>query len=118
MKRKLTVSVFILVFIAAVVLTATTVIAAKGGRPASPVIVYVTSQGLYYDSIPGPNLPQHGPFQQLFGTPPDNLSTEFGPGDKGYVGGRWWIDADNSGTMNEGDVFFSCPLLGPGRETK
>ena len=87
------------------------------------VVVYVTSQGLYYDSIVGPALPQHGPFQQLFppGTNPDwpdgeTLSTEFGPGTPGHKGGRWWVDANGSGEMDEGDAFFSCPLLGPGRE--
>jgi hypothetical protein len=93
------------------------------GERARPVI-YVTSQGLYYDSIVGPALPPKGPFQQLFppGTNPDwpigtTLSTEFGPGNPGYVGGRWWVDANGDGEMNEGDAFFSCPLLGPGRES-
>ena len=87
------------------------------------VVVYVTSQGLYYDSIVGPALPQRGPFQQLFppGTNPDwpggeTLSTEFGPGNRGHVGGRWWVDANGNGEMDEDDAFFSCPLLGPGRE--
>jgi hypothetical protein len=42
------------------------------------VIVYVESQGLFYDSI------------------------------------RWWIDANGDGEQNEGDAFFSCPLLGKG----
>ncbi|UCC53628.1 MAG: hypothetical protein JSV68_06565 [Anaerolineaceae bacterium] len=86
------------------------------------VVVYVTSQGLYYDSIVGPALPQRGPFQQLFppGTNPDwpeldTLSTEFGPGTPGHKGGRWWVDVNGNGEMDEGDVFFSCPLLGPGR---
>ena len=88
------------------------------------VVVYVTSQGLYYDSIVGPALPQRGPFQQLFppGTNPDwpegeTLSTEFGPGIPGHKGGRWWVDANGNGEMDEGDAFFSCPLLGPGRES-
>jgi hypothetical protein len=99
----------------------------KGIAEAKPVnvVVYVTSQGLFYDSIVAPNsLPQKGPFQQLFppGTNPDcpdceTLSTEFGPRDPGYVGGRWWVDANGSGEMDEGDAFFPCPLLGPGRET-
>jgi hypothetical protein len=85
-------------------------------------VVYVTSQGLLYNSIVGPNLPQEGPFQQLFppGANPDypgvvTLSTEFGPGDLGYVGGRWWVDANGNNEMDEGDAFFSCPLLGRGR---
>ncbi len=103
------------------------VIAGGGPPPGVPderprPVIYVTSQGLYYDSIVGPALPQHGPFQQLFppGTNPDwvgdTLSTEFGPGDHGHVGGRWWVDANGNGEMDEGDAFFSCPLLGPGRE--
>ena len=104
--------------------------AAAGGGPPPGVpherprpVIYVTSQGLYYDSIVGPDLPQRGRFQQLFppGTNPDwdgeTLSTEFGPGDHGHVGGRWWLDANENGEMDEGDAFFSCPLLGPGRET-
>jgi hypothetical protein len=94
-----------------------------GGRGDGPVI-YVTSQGLYYDSIVTADpLPPNGPFQQLFppGTNPDypgltGLSTEFGPGDKGHVGGRWWVDVDTDGEMDSDDHYFSCPLLGPGRE--
>ena len=94
----------------------------EGGRGDGPVI-YVASQNLYYDSIVAADpLPQRGPFQQLFppGTNPDlpgfdMLSTEYGPGNPGYVGGRWWVDTDGDGEMNAGDHFFSCPLLGPGR---
>jgi hypothetical protein len=83
-----------------------------GGRVR--VQVYVTSQGLTYDSIVGPSLPQQGPFQKLE-MGPHGLQTEFGPGDPGYVGGRWWIDANGDDVMNDGDSFFSCPLLGPGQ---
>jgi hypothetical protein len=86
-------------------------------------VVYVTSQGLFYDSIVGPALPQEGPFQRLFppGANPDwpegtTLSTEYGPGNPGYVGGRWWMDVNGNDEMDEGDSFFSCPLLGPGEE--
>jgi hypothetical protein len=81
-------------------------------------IVYVESQGLFYDSIvTAMELPPHGPFQQLDPTCDQGLCTEYGPGDPGHLGGRWWIDADGNGDMDEGDVYFSCPLLGPGRET-
>ena len=83
------------------------------GDRARPVIK-VTSQGLYYDSVVGPSLPMEGPFQKLEADQDGNLSTEFGPGDPGYVGGRWWMD-DGNGIMDKDDVFFSCPLLGPGR---
>ena len=72
-------------------------------------VVYVTSQGLCYESIVTPNsLPDQGPFQLL--TPsticgPGTFMTQFGPGDPGYVGGRW-VTADGKR--------FSCPLIGPG----
>jgi len=75
-------------------------------------VVYVSSQGLYYDTfVSAQTLPMHGPFQKL-----ENGVTEFGPGDRGYVGGRWWID-DGDGVMDEDDTFLLCPLLGPGRTT-
>ena len=74
-------------------------------------VVYVSSQGLYYDTFVSANsLPMHGRFQKL-----ENGMTEFGPGDHGYVGGRWWIDEDGNGIMDENDTFLLCPLLGPGR---
>ena len=41
--------------------------------------------------------------------------TQYGPGDPGYVGGRWWVDANANGYQDEGDSFFLCPLLPPGR---
>lgn len=79
-------------------------------------VVYVTSQNLYYDSIVGPSLPMKGRFQKLEMVD-GQLQTEFGPGDHDFVGGRWWLDANGNGDMDEEDAFFSCPLLGPGRET-
>jgi hypothetical protein len=84
------------------------------GRGTGPT-VYVTSQGLYYDSIVVvESLPMKGNFQQLI--PLENgLETEFGPGTPGHLGGRWWIDVTGDGIMNKGDKFFLCPLLGPGR---
>jgi hypothetical protein len=86
---------------------------AKGGRAGSIGTVYVTSQGLYYDTfVVVDPLPMHGPFQLL-----QNGQTEFGPGDPGYVGGRWWVDVNGNGIQDGGDHFFLCPLLGPGRET-
>ena len=60
-------------------------------------------------------LPPRGPFQQLY--PCDlGLCTEFGPGDPGHRGGRWWVDDNGNGEMDMEDVYFLCPLLGPGRE--
>jgi hypothetical protein len=85
---------------------------AKGGRAGSSGVVYVTSQGLYYDTFAAVDpLPMEGPFQLL-----ENGTTEFGPGDAGYLGGRWWEDLNGNGEQDEGDHFFLCPLLGPGRE--
>lgn len=85
------------------------------GRGTGP-IVYVTSQGLFYDSIVLADLPSNGKFQELKpGEGPSGLATEFGPGDVGYRGGRWWIDANGDGYMDDDDVYFLCPLLGPGR---
>src|SRR5215217_1086061 len=86
---------------------------AQGGRAGSTGVVYVVSQGLYYDTfVTVDPLPMEGPFQLL-----ENGMTEFGPGDPGYLGGRWWEDLNGNGVQDEGDHFFLCPLLGPGRET-
>jgi len=83
------------------------------GRGNGPVI-FVESQQLYFDSIVLADLPQKGRFQQLI--PGENgLSTEFGPGDVGHLGGRWWLDLNDNGEMDAADKYFLCPLLGPGR---
>ncbi len=74
-------------------------------------VVYVTSQGLYYDTVINEPLPPRGPFQ-LLELGENGLFTEFGPGDHRYVGGRWKADFDGDGVFD----YFSCPLLGPGRE--
>jgi hypothetical protein len=87
-----------------------------GGRAATPGWVYVESTGLYYQTFGTTPLPMHGTFQQIipdasvYGAP----YTEFGPGDRGFVGGRWWVDVNDNGIQDEGDAFFQCPLLGPG----
>ena len=90
---------------------------ASVGRGDGPVI-YVTGQGLFYDSIVQADLPRKGRFQQLQmgGPSPSGLQTEFGPGAAGYLGGRWWLDLNSNGEMDDEDKYFSCPLLGPGRE--
>ena len=86
---------------------------AAGGRPASAGVVYVTSQGLYFDTFVARDpLPMKGRFQLL-----QEGTTEFGPGDPGYLGGRWWEDLNGNGVQDEGDHFLLCPLLGPGRPT-
>jgi hypothetical protein len=86
--------------------------------------IFVTSQELYYKTIvpyAGGNLVYNGhnggSFQELYAG-----MTDYGPGDPGYRGGRWWIDngpnghADN-GVMDPDDTYFLCPLQGPGIET-
>jgi hypothetical protein len=71
-------------------------------------VVYVRSQGLYFDTfVAAQKLPPKGPFQLLV-----DGETEYGPGDRGYVGGRWMVPNDEGGFD-----YFLCPLLGPGRET-
>lgn len=93
------------------------------GNPHGQPVIYVTSQGLAYDSIALTPIPfvEGAPYQELVPGGPTGLQTEFGPGDQEYVGGRWWLDlpdADNpggvEGEMDAGDMFFMCPLLGPG----
>ena len=77
-------------------------------------VVYVSSQGLYYDTfVSAQVLPNKGPFQLLDA---EAGVTEFGPGDPGYLGGRWWID-DGDGMRGDEDTFLLCPLLPPGRPT-
>jgi hypothetical protein len=84
---------------------------AKGGRAGEIGVIYVSSQGLYYDTfVTADVLPMEGRFQLL-----ENNVTEFGPGDPGYLGGRWWVDVNGDGMQNAGDSFLLCPLLGPGR---
>lgn len=79
----------------------------------TPGVVFVTSQGLYYDTfVVKDPLPMKGQFQLLTAG-----QTEFGPGQPGYLGGRWWQDLNNDGIQDAGDHYFLCPLLPPGRPT-
>ena len=89
----------------------------KGRGASGTPVIYVTSQDLYYDTILLGDLPYNGTmnFQYLEMDGPTGVQTEFGPGDTGYFGGRWWVDANDNGYMDEEDVYFLCPLLGPGR---
>ena len=106
MLRKTAVSLILVTALAAVGF-------AQKGRAGATGVIYVTSQGLYYDTfVTSDPLPMHGPFQLLV-----NGTTEFGPGDPGYLGGRWWEDLNGNGEQDEDDHFFHCPLLGPGRTT-
>ena len=84
----------------------------------APRVVFVISQGLFFDTVgcsePGrvmTALPMHGEFQLLI-----DGRTEFGPGQAGFLGGRWWEDLNHNGIKDHGDHFFFCPLLSPGRK--
>ncbi|HEY3475113.1 MAG TPA: hypothetical protein VGK56_10925 [Anaerolineales bacterium] len=108
MKRRLS----ILLLVVVVALVAAIPVSANRGDGALGV-VYVRSQGLYFDTfVTNDTLPMKGRFQKL-----ENGETDFGPGDPGYLGGRWWVDLNGNDIMDEGDRFFHCPLLGPGRTT-
>jgi hypothetical protein len=97
---------------AAVAAAATNVSPSRFGDR-TPGVVYVTSQQLYYDTfVVKDPLPMEGPFQLLV-----NGTTEFGPGQPGYLGGRWWEDLNHNGVQDASDHYFLCPLLPPGRTT-
>lgn len=113
MKRNLVVFAFAIAAIVALTFLASPQAASASGRGDGPVI-YVTSQGLAYDSIVLTDLPMKGDFQKLEFGGPTGLYTKAGPGDEGYRGGRWWVDANGNGVQDSGDAFFMCPLLGPG----
>ena len=100
------------VLLVVVMIAAVAVIPASANRGHGALgVVYVSSQGLYYDTfVSAKSLPMRGRFQKL-----ENGVTEFGPGDQGYVGGRWWIDNNGNNEMDSEDTFLLCPLLGPGR---
>lgn len=85
---------------------------ASAGRRGEGGVIFVRSQQLYYDTFaPVDPLVPHGRFQ-LLEMGPNGPETEFGPGDPGYLGGRWMEDFDGDGEFH----YFLCPLLGPGRE--
>ena len=108
MKRKLS-----LLFVVLIMALLTTIPASAGRGNETPGVVYVTSQGLYYDTFVAKDpLPFQGRFQQIV-----DGTTEFCPGDPGYLGGRWWEDTNETGIMDATDHNFLCPLLGPRRET-
>jgi hypothetical protein len=115
MNKKVKTVLLLLVVVVSVVLVWTTMeVQARGSKPGP--IIYVVSQDLYYDSIVTADpLPPKGPFQELRaggGPLGGNLNTDFGPGDQGYRGGRW-VETFMTGVPH----YFSCPLLGPGRES-
>ena len=78
-----------------------------------PPVIFVINQGLFFTTcaVEQP-LPMRGDFQQLI-----NARTLFGPGQPGFLNGRWWEDLNGNGVRDEDDRFFLCPLLLPGRLT-
>jgi hypothetical protein len=110
MKRR-----FSVVLVVAIIALMSVIPAAADGSSGrgAPGVIYVTSQGLYYDTyVVQDPLPFRGPFQPLV-----EHTTPYGPGQPGYLGGRWWVDTNNNGVMDPTDHYFLCPLLGPGRTT-
>ena len=107
MRRRFVISLFAVLAVA-VVFWAIGTPEAEGQRGTGALgTVYVQSQGLYYDTfVAATELPPHGRFQLLM-----NGVTEYGPGDPGYVGGRWMVPDGEGGYR-----YFLCPLLPPGRE--
>ena len=114
MKRKLG----ILIVVMMIALVAAVPVSANRGDGALGT-VYVSSQGLYYDTfVTTDPLPFEGRFQPLADTNGDGISeTPYGPGDVGYLGGRWWEDTNGNGMQDPDDHYFLCPLLPPGRPT-
>jgi hypothetical protein len=108
MKRRL------MILLVVLMIAAVAVIPASANRVDGALgVIYVSGQDLYYDTfVTAETLPPHGRFQKL-----ENNVTPYGPGDQGYVGGRWWVDTDGDDIMEPTDTFLLCPLLGPGRET-
>jgi hypothetical protein len=106
MKRRLSVVIVV------TVLALMSVVPALANRGDGALgVIYVTSQGLYYDTfVTNETLPMEGQFQKL-----TNHVTDYGPGDPGYLGGRWWVDTNGNNVMDPTDHYFHCPLLGPGR---
>ena len=109
----------IMLAVSLVMFLASNEVLARGNKQGP--VVYVESQDLFYDAIIAADpLPMKGPFQKLYECEVDEvvgLCTMYGPGDFGFYGGRWWVDLNGDQIMDEEDHFFSCPLLGPGRET-
>ena len=90
------------------------------GRGTGPTVFVDDDEGgLFYDSIVlvdplSWNGQDNWQLLETGGPGPQGLHTEFGPGDVGYLGGRWYMEGDATEGPSAGDHFFICPLLGPG----
>ena len=108
MKKRLSIALLAIVALVAIFWALGPSLAEAGRGNGALGVVFVTSQGLYYDTfVTAEELPPRGPFQLLV-----NGETEFGPGDPGYLGGRWKVPDGEGGFR-----YFLCPLLPPGRES-
>ena len=108
MSRRNAMFLGVIMLVAVTVVAATTEQASANRGDGALGVVFVRSQGLYYDTfVSAQGLPPRGTFQLLV-----NGVTEYGPGDRGYVGGRWMVPNEFGGFD-----YFLCPLLGPGRES-
>ena len=84
---------------------------APGTGSSHPTVIFVVTQGLFFTTCQVTQLlPMHGEFQLLV-----NGRTNFGPGQPGYLDGRWWEDLNGNSIQDRADRFFLCPLLLPGR---
>lgn len=84
---------------------------APGSGGSHPTVIFVVTQGLFFSTCAVKQvLPMHGEFQLLI-----NGQTNFGPGQPGFLDGRWWEDLNGNGIQDQADHFFFCPLLLPGR---
>ena len=81
-----------------------------------PLVIFVTSQGLFYDAVVAEDPLGEVPLELTEGSQLlSNGRTEFGPGQVGYLGGRWWEDRNNNLVRDSNDHFFFAPLQPPGR---
>lgn len=84
---------------------------APGTAGSHPAVIFVVTQGLFFTTCNVTQLlPMHGEFQLLV-----NGRTNVGPGQPGYLDGRWWEDLNGNGIQDRADHFFLCPLVLPGR---
>ena len=115
--------IMLILVAASLIFVTGSVMALKGGAdPQNPGEIYVAGQELYYHTFVAQDpLPYNGhngnSFQRLYFVE-GQATTDFGPGNPGYKGGRWWVDLNNDNVMDpEGtDHYNLCPLIGPGYE--
>ena len=70
------------------------------------MVIDMENQGLHYGSIVDPSLLMKSRFQRIE-VVDRQLAIEFGPGDYGFMGGRWWVDINGDNIQDEGYAFIS-----------